>query len=85
MSVMDRKIEKKKWTPKLIGMIAAGTLVVGFVIFQLFFADSRSSMNVNMERITIATVKEGEFTDYIPVSGNIEPGEVFFLDALGRW
>ena len=82
MSVMDRKIEKKKWTPKLIGMIAAGTLVVGFVIFQLFFADSRSSMNVNMERITIATVKEGEFTDYIPVSGTIEPGEVFFLDAL---
>jgi HlyD family secretion protein len=82
MSVMDRKIEKKRWTPKFIAMIAGGTLLVAFVVYQLIFADSRSSMNVNMERITIATVKEGEFTDYIPVSGTIEPGEVFFLDAL---
>ncbi|MFD2200843.1 efflux RND transporter periplasmic adaptor subunit [Shivajiella indica] len=79
---MDRKIEKKKWTPKFIGMIVGSALLVGFIIYQLIFADSRSSMNVNMERITIATVKEGEFTDYIPVSGTIEPGEVFFLDAL---
>jgi HlyD family secretion protein len=82
ITTMDRKIEKRTWTPKFIAMIAGGTLLVGFILYQLVFADSRSSMNVNMERITIATVKEGEFTDYIPVSGNIEPGEVFFLDAL---
>jgi HlyD family secretion protein len=82
ITTMDRKIEKKTWTPKFIAMIAGGTLLVGFILYQLVFADSRSSMNVNMERVTIATVKEGEFTDYIPVSGNIEPGEVFFLDAL---
>ncbi|WP_373521032.1 efflux RND transporter periplasmic adaptor subunit [Aquiflexum sp.] len=82
ITAMDRKIEKKTWTPKFIAMVAGGTLLVGFILYQLVFADSRSSMNVNMERITIATVKEGEFTDYIPVSGNIEPGEVFFLDAL---
>ncbi|WP_040479959.1 efflux RND transporter periplasmic adaptor subunit [Mariniradius saccharolyticus] len=79
---MDRKIEKKTWTPKFIAMIAGATLLVGFVVYQLVFADSRSSMNVAMERVTIATVKSGEFTDYIPVSGTIEPGEVFFLDAL---
>jgi HlyD family secretion protein len=79
---MDRKIEKKTWTPKFIAMIAGGTLIVGFVLYQLVFADSRSSMNVNKDRITIATVIEGEYTDYIPVSGTIEPGEVFFLDAL---
>jgi HlyD family secretion protein len=79
---MDRKIEKKTWTPKFIAMIAGGTLLIGFVLYQLVFADSRSSMNVNKDRITIATVIEGEYTDYIPVSGTIEPGEVFFLDAL---
>ncbi|MCL6257587.1 HlyD family efflux transporter periplasmic adaptor subunit [Aquiflexum sp. TKW24L] len=81
---MDRKIEKKTWTPKFIAMIAGGTLLVGFVLYQLVFADSRSSMNVNKDRITIATVIEGEYTDYIPVSGTIEPGEVFFLDAIER-
>lgn len=81
---MDRKIEKKTWTPKFIAMVAGSAVVVGFVIYQLVFADSRSSMNVAMERVTIATVKSGEFTDYIPVSGTIEPGEVFFLDAIER-
>lgn len=81
---MDRKIEKKTWTPKFIAMVAGAAVVVGFVIYQLVFADSRSSMNVAMERVTIATVKSGEFTDYIPVSGTIEPGEVFFLDAIER-
>ncbi len=81
---MDRKIEKKTWTPKFIAMIAAGVLVVSFVIYQLVFADGRSTMNVSKERISIATVIEGEFTDYIPVSGTIEPGEVFFLDAIER-
>ena len=79
---MDRKIEKKTWTPKFIAIIAGSTRLLVLIIYQLFFADSRSSMNVNMERITIASVREGEFTDYIPVSGAIEPGEVFFLDAL---
>ncbi|PRY90494.1 efflux RND transporter periplasmic adaptor subunit [Mongoliibacter ruber] len=79
---MDRKIKKKTWTPKLIALVTAGVLLVGFIVYQLGFADARSTMNVNMERITISTVKEGEFTDYIPVSGNIEPGETFYLDAL---
>ncbi|WP_246255668.1 efflux RND transporter periplasmic adaptor subunit [Cyclobacterium plantarum] len=65
-------------------MLLAGTLLVAFVLYQLVFADARSSMNVNRERITIATVKTGEFTDYIPVSGTIEPGEVFYLDAIER-
>ncbi|SHM98735.1 HlyD family secretion protein [Cyclobacterium lianum] len=81
---MDRKLEKKKWTPRLIGLLATGSLLLAFVIYRLIFADSRSSMNVDRDRITIATVKTGEFTDYIPVSGTIEPGEVFYLDAIER-
>lgn len=81
---MDRKLEKKTWTPKFISMIAVGVIVISFVVYQLVFADSRSSMRVSKDRITVATVTEGEFTDYIPVSGSIEPGEVFYLDAIER-
>lgn len=81
---MDRKIKRKIWTPKFIVLIGGAGLLISFVLYQLVFADSRSSMNVSRERITIATVAKGEFTDYIPVSGNIEPGEVFYLDAIER-
>lgn len=79
---MDRKLEKKTWTPKFIAMISGAALLLGFVIYQLGFADNRSSMNVSLERVSVATVREGEFTDYIPVSGTLEPGETFYLDAL---
>jgi HlyD family secretion protein len=81
---MDRKIEKKTWTPRLIGSLLAGSLLLGFIIYQLVFADTRASMNVDRERLTIAHVKMGKFTDYIPVSGTIEPGEIFYLDAIER-
>ncbi|GHB24307.1 efflux RND transporter periplasmic adaptor subunit [Mongoliitalea lutea] len=79
---MDRKLEKKFWTTGRIVLVISSVLVVGLIGWQLWGVDHRSSMNVSMERVTLATVKEGEFTDYIPVSGTIEPGEVFFLDAL---
>jgi HlyD family secretion protein len=79
---MDRKLEKNTWTPKFIAMIGGGALLLGFVVYQLAFADKRSTMNVSMERVTLATVREAEFTDYIPVSGTLEPGETFYLDAL---
>jgi HlyD family secretion protein len=32
--------------------------------------------------LTIATVQNGEFKDFIPVIGNVEPGETFYLDAI---
>lgn len=79
---MDRKLEKKTWTPKFFALISGSVLLLGFIIYQLAFADRRSTMNVSMERVSIASVKEGEFTDYIPVGGTLEPGEIFYLDAL---
>ena len=79
---MDRKIKRKKWTPKFIAMISGSIVVVSVIVYQLFFADRRSSLYVEKDRITIATVSMGEFKDYIPVNGSIAPGETFFLDAI---
>lgn len=79
---MDRKLDKKTWTPKRIGILTTAVLVVSLLAYQLLFADGRSSLNVNMERLSIASVTQGEFTDYIPVSGNVEAGETFYLDAI---
>lgn len=39
-------------------------------------------MNVDKDRLSIATVSKGEFTDYILVSGQIEPARTVFLDAI---
>ncbi|PZX57650.1 HlyD family secretion protein [Algoriphagus ratkowskyi] len=79
---MDRKIAKKTWTPKRIALILGGVIIVAAIIYQIGFADHRSTMNVEKDRLSIATVSKGEFTDYILVSGQIEPAQTFFLDAV---
>ncbi|MDF2158135.1 efflux RND transporter periplasmic adaptor subunit [Algoriphagus sp. CAU 1675] len=79
---MDRKIEKKTWTLKRIAWGFGGVVLLAGVVYQLGFADHRSTMNVEEDRLSIASVKTGEFTDYILVSGQIEPAQTFYLDAI---
>ncbi|MCK5372323.1 MAG: HlyD family efflux transporter periplasmic adaptor subunit [Cyclobacteriaceae bacterium] len=78
---MDRKIKKKKWTFKRISLYAVGLLFVSFVLYSFFFADKRSKLNVDVEKITIAEVKFGVFQDFIPVTGGILPSTTRYLDA----
>jgi HlyD family secretion protein len=79
---MDRKIEKKTWTPRRILALVGIAVLIGGIIYQIGFADHRSTMNVEKDRLSIGTVKMGEFTDYILVSGQIEPARTVFLDAI---
>ncbi|WP_340152374.1 HlyD family efflux transporter periplasmic adaptor subunit [uncultured Marivirga sp.] len=79
---MDKKIVRKKWTTKRLLMIGGGVLVLSLIVYQLLFADNRSTLNVDKDRLSIATVQMGEFKDFIPVTGNIEPGQTFYLDAI---
>lgn len=79
---MDRKLQQKTWTPRKIAAIVGGTVLLGGIIYQIGFADHRSTMNVEKDRLSIATVSTGEFTDYILVSGQIEPARTVFLDAI---
>jgi HlyD family secretion protein len=78
---MDRKIKKKKWTFKRISLYAVGLLFISFVLYSFFFADNRSKLNVEREKITISEVKYGIFQDFIPVTGSVLPQVTRFLDA----
>ncbi|MFQ5629429.1 MAG: efflux RND transporter periplasmic adaptor subunit [bacterium] len=79
---MDRKIEKKKWPPKKIAMIAGGGLFFSFILYSFIWGDSSSKLNVKTERITISTVASGPFQEFIPVTGTVQPIKTIFLDAI---
>lgn len=79
---MDRKIEKKKWTPKRIGLISGSVLFVAFLIYLPLEYGSVSRLNVNKDQLTIATVKRGTFQEYIPVDGTVTPVNTVYLDAI---
>lgn len=79
---MDKKIEKKTWTPKNIALIIVGLVFVGFTIYSFAFMDFRSTLNVEKEKLTISTVTEDSFQEFIQVSGVVQPIRTIFLDAL---
>jgi HlyD family secretion protein len=79
---MDKKIEKKFWSLKRVGWIAGSALLGSFLIYQLAFADKRSKLNVDKEKVTISTVTQGVFDEFIAVSGVVQPIKTYRIDAI---
>lgn len=79
---MDKVLKKKKWTLKKLGTYGGIAIFVIFVGYQFIFADRRSKLKIEREKITIAEVKRGQFKEYIPQTGTIEPSRTVYLDAV---
>jgi HlyD family secretion protein len=78
---MDQPIKKKKWPARrIITYAAAGTFVL-LVLYMLLFQSNRSTLNVESEKLTIATVQRGPFQEFIPVMGEVLPVQTIFLDV----
>jgi HlyD family secretion protein len=79
---MDRKLEKKFWSRKRILIVSGGSLVVLLLLYNLIFADHRSRLNVEKDKITISTVTKGTFDQYIAVTAVVQPLKTIRLDAI---
>lgn len=81
-STMDRVKPKKFWNTKRISIIGGSVLLVSFLIYQFFFADKRSKLNVEQDKLTISTVQKGKFDEFIVVTGVVQPLKTIQLDAI---
>ncbi len=79
---MDKQIKKKKWTLSKILMYGGGTVFVLFVLYSFIFADKGSKLNVSVDKINIAEVHSGEFREFIPQDGTVQPIKTIRLDAI---
>jgi HlyD family secretion protein len=79
---MDKKIVKKKWTLKRIATYGGIALLVILVGYQFIWADRRSKLKVEKDKITISEVKRGVFQEFIPQTGTVEPSRTSYLDAV---
>jgi HlyD family secretion protein len=75
-------IEKKKWTSKKIGMLVAISAFVVLVAYLLFFRDKAAKLYVNKNELTIATVQQSKFQEFIPIDGVVFPKETYYIDAI---
>ncbi len=79
---MDKKIEKKYWTVKRIAIIAGSVVITGLLVYNFLFADHRSKLNVETDKITISEVKNGSFDEFIIIQGVVQPLKTIQLDAI---
>ncbi|GAB2518295.1 efflux RND transporter periplasmic adaptor subunit [Spirosoma aerophilum] len=79
---MDRVLPKRFWTTQRLALFGGGTLVIGLLAYTLFFADRRSKLNVEKDKITISPVSTGPFEDFIAVTGVVQPLKTIRLDAI---
>lgn len=76
MDNMDRPLEKKKGIRALLRKrnlpYLLGALFLVFVVW-LIFRDNSSKLRVDARMITISAVEQGEFNDYVRLSGQVTP------------
>ncbi|MEL6703236.1 MAG: hypothetical protein AAFP15_03035, partial [Bacteroidota bacterium] len=53
---MDRRAKKRRLTPKRIAMVVGGLALLALVVWGLFFQDTRRTLNVERDKITVATI-----------------------------
>ena len=80
-NTMDRRIEKKRFTPRRIAIFGGAALLVAFTAWQLLTINP-SSLNVEAEKLTLAPVTYGPFLEYIVEQGAVMPLTTIYLDAV---
>jgi HlyD family secretion protein len=80
---VDRKIEKSFFTPKRIALAVVGVLVVGALAYGVWTtATGGRTLNVDREKVTISTVEQGDFQEFIAVTGTAIPEKTVYLGAV---
>ncbi len=79
---MDKQIQKKPWWRKQLLWIVGSSLFLCWCIYFIAFADHRSQVKVDVDRISISIVKDDYFQDYISVTASVAPLKTIYLDAI---
>lgn len=81
MSQMDRALEPKRGpSAGVIALAAFGAvaLVLGYLVYM---RSGETRLRVDATRLTMAMVETGEFRDYFPFDGVVEPVTTMYLDV----
>ena len=79
---MDRALPKRFWTNQRLVLSGGSALLISLLAYTFFFADRRSKLNVEKDKITVSNVSTGPFEDFIAVTGVVQPLKTIRLDAI---
>lgn len=80
---IDRKIETPLFTPKRVGIGVAVVLILGALAYGVWTtATSGQVYNVDRDKVTVSTVTQGDFQEFIAVTGTAIPEQTVYLGAV---
>ncbi len=79
---MDRTIDPRPAQRRRLMLWAGGGLLALVAVLLLANGLGRSRVRVEAAKVTIGTVEQGLFKEFIPVTGTVQPIQTVFLDAL---
>lgn len=82
---MDIKLEKKNGWRALFSKKSLpylGGALVTMLVVWLLMKENTTTLRVNMATVTVSSVEEGEFNDYVSLSGTVQPMTTMQLSPL---
>ena len=79
---MDKIIKKKIITKKRIITVTIVLILIGIILNSLVFNHYRASAKVKRHSLIISKIAQGEFQDFIAVTGTLHPQRTIILDAM---
>jgi HlyD family secretion protein len=77
---MDRPLERKRFAPRRAAVLGAAALALAAAAWAVTTRSGTTALRVDSARLTAALVEHGEFRDYYPVDGRVEPRHTVYLD-----
>lgn len=77
---MDRPLERKRFAPGRAAALVGAALVLAAAGYAVATRSGTTALRVDPARLTAAIVEHGEFRDYYPVDGRVEPINTVYLD-----
>ena len=78
---MDREVASRRLSPKAKIAIGGAGLVVLLALFW-YFMPASNSQTVEVGRLTISSVTQGRFDDFLPLRAQVQPSLTVYLDAV---
>jgi len=78
---MDKVIVKKKGLKKKHILWGIGAILFIGLLLQISLSSHQSAYRTEKDKLTISTITDGQFNDYITIIGQVEPISTIYLDV----
>jgi len=79
---LDRRRAKRRFTPRRIGMAVGVLALIALIGYAIWGRGEDTQLRVPAERLTIGSVLEAPFQEYVAVTGTAQPLRTVLLDAV---